>query len=241
MITGELKNKIDGLWEIFWTGGLTNPLDVIEQMTYLMFIHDIDEVDIINQIIDDKYVSIFDENVKRMKEEAEENNRVFPFTANELRWSVFRDFEAEKKFTIVHDGVFPFIKNLNINKNSTYTKYMSDAVFKIPTAVLLDKIITTMDNIYNDMKQLQDKDTRGDIYEYLLSKLSTAGVNGQFRTPRHIIRMIVELMNPKPTDKICDPACGTSGFLVNAGVYIKEKYSEIFMKEDSKDKEHYMN
>lgn len=241
MITGELKNKIDGLWEIFWTGGLTNPLDVIEQMTYLMFIHDIDEIDIINQIIDDKYVSIFDENVKRMKEEAEENNRVFPFSANELRWSTFRDFEAEKKFTIVHDGVFPFIKNLNINKNSTYTKYMSDAVFKIPTAVLLDKIITTMDNIYNDMKQLQGNDIRGDIYEYLLSKISTAGVNGQFRTPRHIIRMIVELMNPKPTDKICDPACGTSGFLVNAGVYIKEKYSEIFMKEDSKDKDHYMN
>ena len=243
MITGELKNKIDGLWEIFWTGGLTNPLDVIEQMTYLMFIHDIDEIDNTKKqeslLLGIDYASIFEENVNKMKQEAEENNRVFLFTANELKWSVFKDFEAEKKYTIVHDGVFPFIKNLNANKDSAYTKYMSDAVFKIPTAVLLDKIITTMDNIYNDMKQLQDKDTRGDIYEYLLSKLSTAGVNGQFRTPRHIIRMIVELMNPKPTDKICDPACGTSGFLVNAGVYIKEKYPEMFYNSEAK--EHYMN
>ncbi len=188
MITGELKNKIDGLWNIFRTGGLTNPLDVIEQMTYLMFIHDIEE-------------------------------RVAPV----YQWSYLRKLPAPQMYATMQEAVFPFIKNLHGDKNSAYTKYMGDAVFKIPTPHVLEQVITAMDGIYEQMARLKSADTRGDVYEYLLSKLATAGVNGQFRTPRHIIRMMVELMQPSPTDSICDPACGTSGFLVEAGEYIKNK------------------
>ena len=201
MVTGELKNKIDGLWEIFWTGGVTNPLSVIEQMTYLMFIHDLDEVD--NRrakeaaMLDLPYTSLFPEKVKFGERE---------FDGNQLKWSVFHDFPAEKMFQTVQEGVFPFIKNLNGDKDSAYSQYMSDALFMVPTALMLDKIVTAMDGIYGEMAQLQEKDVRGDVYEYLLSKIATAGVNGQFRTPRHIIRMMVEMMAPQADDVICDEA-----------------------------------
>lgn len=235
MITGELKNKIDGLWEIFWTGGLTNPLDVIEQMTYLMFIRDLDDADNLHikesAMLGLPYESIFAEEVQ-MGERS--------IAGNQLKWSVFHDFPAQKMYTTVQEWVFPFIKNLHGNKESAYAKYMGDAIFKIPTPLLLDKIVTAMDEIYDQMAQLKNTDTRGDVYEYLLSKLSTAGVNGQFRTPRHIIKMMVELMDPKPDEIICDPACGTSGFLVAASEYLKEnKKEEVFF--DRKNREHYMN
>ena len=235
MITGELKNKIDGLWEIFWTGGLTNPLDVIEQMTYLMFIRDLDDVDKLHTkesaMLGLPYESIFAEEVQIGERS---------IAGNQLKWSVFHDFPAQKMYTTVQEWVFPFIKNLHGNKESAYAKYMGDAIFKIPTPLMLDKIVTAMDEIYDQMAQLKNADTRGDVYEYLLSKLATAGVNGQFRTPRHIIKMMVELMDPKPDEIICDPACGTSGFLVVASEYLKEnKKEEVFF--DRKNKEHYMN
>lgn len=235
MITGELKNKIDGLWEIFWTGGLTNPLDVIEQMTYLMFIRDLDDVDKLHTkesaMLGLPYESIFAEEVQIGERS---------IAGNQLKWSVFHDFPAQKMYTTVQEWVFPFIKNLHGNKESAYAKYMGDAIFKIPTPLMLDKIVTAMDEIYDQMARLKKADTRGDVYEYLLSKLSTAGVNGQFRTPRHIIKMMVELMDPKPDEIICDPACGTSGFLVAASEYMKEnKKEEIFF--DRKNKDHYMN
>ena len=235
MITGELKNKIDSLWEIFWTGGLTNPLDVIEQMTYLMFIRDLDDADNLHTkesaMLGLSYKSIFAEEVQIGERS---------IAGNQLKWSVFHDFPAQKMYTTVQEWVFPFIKNLHGNKESTYAKYMGDAIFKIPTPLMLDKIVTAMDEIYDQMAQLKNADTRGDVYEYLLSKLSTAGVNGQFRTPRHIIKMMVELMEPKPNEIICDPACGTSGFLVAASEYLKEnKKEEIFF--DRKNKDHYMN
>ena len=191
MITGELKNKIDGLWEIFWTGGLTNPLDVIEQMTYLMFIRDLDDVDKLHTkesaMLGLPYESIFAEEVQIGERS---------IAGNQLKWSVFHDFPAQKMYTTVQEWVFPFIKNLHGNKESAYAKYMGDAIFKIPTPLMLDKIVTAMDEIYDQMARLKKADTRGDVYEYLLSKLSTAGVNGQFRTPRHIIKMMVELMDP---------------------------------------------
>ena len=133
---------------------------------------------------------------------------------NQLKWSVFHDFPAAKMYSVMQEWVFPFIKELHGNKESAYAKYMSDAIFKVPTPLMLDKIVTSLDDIYEQMAQLKKADTRGDVYEYLLSKLATAGVNGQFRTPRHIINMMVELMQPKPDEVICDPACGTSGFLV---------------------------
>lgn len=199
MITGELKNKIDSLWEIFWTGGLTNPLDVIEQMTYLMFIHDLDESDNTRakeaSMLGLPHKSVFTDEV-RIGERT--------IDGNQLKWSVFHDFPAARMYSVVQEWVFPFIKELHGDKESAYSKYMGDAIFKIPTPLMLDKIVTAMDGIYEQMAQISGTDARGDIYEYLLSKLSTAGVNGQFRTPRHIIRMMVELMQPKPDEIICD-------------------------------------
>ena len=225
MITGELKNKINALWEIFWTGGITNPLDVVEQMTYLMFIHDLDETDSRKAkesvMLGLPYRSIFEENSR-------------------LKWSVFHDFPAERMYTVMQEQVFPFIKNLHGDKDSAYARYMDDAIFKIPTPLMLEKIVTALDEIYDQMAQLRDGDARGDVYEFLLSKIATAGVNGQFRTPQHIIKMMVELMAPGPDEVICDPACGTSGFLVAAGEYLKERHrDEIFFNRQKKD--HYMN
>jgi len=235
MITGELKSRIDSLWEIFWTGGLTNPLDVIEQMTYLMFIHDLDAADTLrakeSAMLGLPFESIFAENVQIGTQTVD---------GTQLKWSVFHDFPATKMYSVMQEWVFPFIKNLHGNKESAYSKYMGDAIFKIPTPLMLDKVVTAMDGIYEQMAKLSDTDARGDVYEYLLSKLATAGVNGQFRTPRHIIRMMVELMQPQPDDYICDPACGTSGFLVAAGDYLKEnKKSEVFFNKENRD--HYMN
>ena len=201
MITGELKNKIDSLWETFWTGGLTNPLTVIEQITYLMFIHDLDSLDELRAkeavMLDLPHTSIFGPDRRQYK------------------WSVFRDLPAAEMFNIVQNGVFPFLKTLHADQDSAYTKYMGDAIFMIPTAQKLSQIVDQMDALY--ASGLAAKDIRGDVYEYLLAKLSTAGTNGQFRTPRHIIRMMVELLAPGPDELICDPACGTSGFLVAAG------------------------
>ena len=158
----------------------------------------------------------------------------------QLKWSVFHDFPAGKMYSVMQESVFPVIKNLHGDKGSAYAKYMDDAIFKIPTALMLNKVITALDDIYEKMAQTQDPDTRGDIYEYLLSKIATAGVNGQFRTPRHIIRMMVELMQPGPDEVICDPACGTSGFLVAAGEYLKENHKEDIFYNKQK-KAHYMN
>lgn len=220
MITGELKNKVDKLWEMFWTGGLTNPLDVIEQITYLMFIRDLDQTDNTRQkesgMLGIPYTSMFTN---------KEN----------LKWSALRDKPAETMYQTIQGEVFPFIKELN-GKSGTYAKYMSDAIFKVPTPQLLEKIVTALDDMYALIDKLPDKkDARGDLYEYMLSKLSTAGTNGQFRTPRHIIRMMVELLDLQPSDIICDPACGTSGFLVAAGEYLKDNYhDEIFYSKEAK-------
>ncbi len=235
MITGELKNKIDSLWDIFAAGGLANPLDVIEQMTYLMFIHDLDEADNTHAkdavMLGLPYKSIFTDSVRIGDRTVD---------GSQLKWSVFRDFPAVRMYSVMQEMVFPFIKNLHGNKESAYSKYMADAIFKLPTPLLLEKVVTAMDGIYEQMAQLKTADTRGDVYEYLLSKIATAGLNGQFRTPRHIIRMMVELMQPKPSDTICDPACGTSGFLVAASDYLKENCkNEVFFNRQNK--EHYMN
>lgn len=138
-------------------------------------------------------------------------------------------------YSTMQEMVFPFIKNLHGDKDSAYAKYMGDAIFKVPTPLMLDKIVTAMDGMYEQAAQLSNTDIRGDIYEYLLSKLATAGVNGQFRTPRHIIRMMVDLMQPRADDVICDPACGTAGFLVAAGEYLrKNRKQEVFFDRKTK-------
>ena len=235
MITGELKNKIDGLWNVLATGGLTNPLEVIEQITYLMFIHDLDETDNKNAkecaMLGLPFKSIF-------AGEIEVGDRTID--GQQLKWSTFRDLPANKMYSIVQEWVFPFIKNLHSDKNSAYSKYMDDAIFKLPTPLILSKVVDCLDEIYALMGKTNEADIRGDVYEYLLSKISTAGRNGQFRTPRHIIRMMVELMDPKPGETICDPACGTCGFLVGASDYLRERYrNEILMNKENR--EHYMN
>ncbi len=235
MITGELRNKIDSLWEMFWTGGLTNPLEVVEQMTYLMFIHDLDETDNLrakdSAMLELPYESMFSGEVEIGERKVD---------AQQLKWSVFHDFPAGKMYSTVQELVFPFIKNLHSDKESAYSKYMNDAIFKIPTPLLLSKVVDALDEIYAQMAAVKGSDVRGDVYEYLLSKIATAGVNGQFRTPRHIIKMMVELVEPKAEDVICDPACGTAGFLVEAGEYLRrERKKEILFNREKK--EHYMN
>lgn len=212
-----------------------NPLEVIEQITYLMFIHDLDDSDNIkakeSEMLGLPYNSIFSEEVQIGERTIE---------GNQLKWSVFHDFPADRMYTVMQEWVFPFIKTLHSDKNSAYSKYMDDAIFKLPTPLVLSKVVDSLDSIYTMMNETQASDVRGDVYEYLLLKIAKSGRNGQFRTPRNIIRMMVELMDPSSDEVICDPACGTSGFLVASGEYLKEnKKEEIFYDKEKKD--HYMN
>lgn len=221
MINGELRSKVDKIWETFWTGGITNPLEVIEQFTYLLFIKGLDDKEIIKE--NDALLLGID------------FDRTFPEDKQNLRWSKFKNFEAETMYDVVANEVFPFIKNLHTNKDSAYAKYMGDAIFKIPTPLMLSKIVDGIDNIDMD----ENKDTKGDLYEYLLSKVATAGTNGQFRTPRHIIDMIVKLMKPTPQDVIVDPAAGSAGFLVSSQAYLRENHADLFLVQGLK--EHFNN
>ncbi len=235
MITGELKNKIDSLWDVFAAGGLVNPLDVIEQITYLMFIRDLDDTDNLrakeSAMLGLPFESIFADEVTIGERKV---------NGKQLKWSVFKDYPAGQMYSVMQELVFPFIKNLDGNKDSAYSKYMDDAIFKLPTPLLLSKVVDALDDIYELMSKSDNKDARGDTYEYLLNKIAQSGLNGQFRTPRHIIKMMVELMAPTSDDVICDPACGTSGFLVASGEYLKENLKEeIFFNKQKKD--HYMN
>jgi type I restriction enzyme M protein len=214
MLTTELRSKIDRVWDAFWTGGISNPLTVIEQITYLLFIKRLDEL----QTLQENKANRLNESI---------NNPIFSENEKEIRWKYFKNLEAEVMFNVMAEKVFPFIKNLHSGKQTAYAQYMRDAVFIIPTPNLLEKVVTMLDAI-----PMEDRDTKGDLYEYLLSKIATAGQNGQFRTPRHIIKMMVELIKPKPTDTICDPACGTAGFLVAASEFMRENHKEIFMDEN---------
>ena len=216
----ETKNIIDRIWTNFWEGGVTNPLTVIEQITYLLFIKGLDDIDIAHEKSD---------NMLGIK-----TKRIFNEKHQECKWSVFKNYPAEKMYKIVGEDVFPFIKSLSNNKNSGYAKYMEDAIFIIPTPIMLQRVVTAIDKL-----KMKDRDTKGDVYEYLLSKLSTAGTNGQFRTPRHIIRMMVELMKPTPEDIIVDPAAGSAGFLVEAGEYLRNNRNDLFLTENLK--EHFNN
>ena len=218
MITGELKNKIDKIWETFWTGGITNPLDVIEQFTYLLFIRQLDEVEIQREA-DAMYLGY-------------EPDRIFAQSEQEYRWSRFKNLgDANAMYELVQKKVFPFIKNLHNDKESAYARYMGDAIFKIPTAGLLSKIVDGIDGL-NIQEATEGGDSKGDLYEYLLSKVATAGTNGQFRTPRHIIQMMVEMVKPNPSDKIIDPAMGSAGFLCEAQAFIRKHHNEIFLDEN---------
>ncbi|MGN7453327.1 type I restriction-modification system subunit M [Paenibacillus pasadenensis] len=220
MITGELRQKVDRIWETFWTGGITNPLSVIEQFTYLLFIKGLDEAETRKE----------NESVLLSLPFTE----LFPSDKQHLRWSQFKLFDPQRMYDVVSNEVFPFIKTLHGDKDSAYAKYMGDAIFMIPTPNMLVRIVEGIDTI--DMK---DRDTNGDLYEYLLSKVATAGTNGQFRTPRHIIEMMVALMKPTPEDIICDPAAGSAGFLVAAGEYLRDHHADLFLIQGLK--EHFNN
>lgn len=215
MITGEYKNKVDGIWDIFWSNGVTNPLTVIEQLTYLMFIKTLDD----NELNKEAIAAMLDEPVA---------NPTFDADHQICRWSVFRNYEPQAMFDNMLQKVFPFIKNeLGGSEDTAFARYMKDATFVVSNARTLTRIVEKLEEI-----DLSDKDIMGDVYEYLLSKLAASGTNGQFRTPRHIIKMMVELMKPTPDDIICDPAMGSAGFICGAAQYLKENYASELMETD---------
>ena len=240
MITGAIKNKVDKIWTDIWAGGITNPLTVIEQLTYLMFIRSLDEKELETEEL---------ENMT-----GEKMNKIFPPSAvgQSMRWSKFKDNDPRDIYAVMSQRVFPAIKNMKRGhlpdfteqgelieipddfgsgepNNTAFARYMSDAMFLIPTPQVLQKIITGLDDLYEH--DIAERDMQGDLYEYMLGKLATAGQNGQFRTPKHIREMMVELLRPTPDDTICDPACGTAGFLVSASEYIRKHYEDTMTSE----------
>ena len=218
MITGALKSKVDSIWNTMWSGGISNPLSVIEQLTYLLFIKRLDELHTLKER-------------KAARTGKPIEDPIFTAKQDKLRWSRFREAAPKQMFETVRDGVFSFIKTLGQKGEadgeggSTYSHHMKDALFMMPTARVLANVVDQLDGI-----DIADSDTKGDLYEYMLGKIATAGQNGQFRTPRHIIRLMVDMTSPTPKDVICDPACGTAGFLVAASEHLVELRSDQFEK-----------
>jgi len=210
MITGAIKSQVDKIWDAFWSGGISNPLEVLEQITYLLFLRRLDEL------------HTREENkAARLKKPME--RRIYPEgkdpkkrAYDDLRWSRFKNFEPGEMYTVVSEHVFPYLRTLG-GDGSTYAKHMEGARFTIPTPNLLGKVVDLL-----ELVPMDDRDTKGDLYEYMLGKIASAGQNGQFRTPRHIIQLMVALTAPTPHDIICDPACGSAGFLVVAGEYLRK-------------------
>ncbi|HRG00814.1 MAG TPA: class I SAM-dependent DNA methyltransferase [Bacteroidia bacterium] len=224
MITGELKTQVDKIWESFWTGGVSNPLTVIEQFTYLLFIRRLDEI----ELLAEKKASLTKQPITKP---------LFSKKQQALRWSSFKNKDPQTMFDLFTKSkdneltVFEHMKDVGADAG-VFAQYMKGATFMIPTPRLLDQVVQMIDKV-----KMDDRDTKGDVYEYLLSKIAAAGTNGQFRTPRHIIKMMVDMVEPKQTDIICDPSCGTAGFLVSAGEYMHEKHSDWF--HDKNFRKHY--
>lgn len=220
MLTGKIKNQIDDVWLAFHSGGIANPISVIEQITYLIFIRRLDQI----QTTKEAAIAFTGGEVQ---------NPVFTAEEKHLRWDSFKNKDPEQMLTIVRDEVFPFIKSMNGEK-SHFAKHMKDAIFMIPTASLLDRVVNMIDQI-----DMDDRDTKGDVYEYMLGKMALAGSGGQFRTPRHIIRMMVEMTAPvldgDKSDIICDPASGTCGFLMAAEEYVRNKYDAKITRLENKE------
>jgi type I restriction enzyme M protein len=219
VITGELKSKVDRVWDAFWSGGISNPLEVIEQITYLLFIRRLDDLDTLAE-------------QKARRTGKPEPTRFGP-DQQDMRWSVFKNASPDGMFTTVGERVFPYLRELG-GDGSTYGEHMKDARFTIPTAALLSKVVDMLDGI-----PMEDRDTTGDLYEYLLAKIASAGVNGQFRTPRHIITLMVGMTAPQPTDEICDPAAGTAGFLVSAAEHLRREHPSVLT--DAAQRKHFHN
>ncbi len=227
MLTGDIRSQIDGVWNAFWTGGISNPLEVIEQITYLLFLRRLDEEHLRHLHIAEQF-GTKPERVIYPKGKTDKGVRY-----EALRWSSFKDIEARQMYDIVSDHVFPFLRTLG-GEGSTYATHMKDARFTIPTPALLSKVADLIAKL-----PMEERDTKGDLYEYMLAKIASAGQNGQFRTPRHIINLMVALTDPKPNDIICDPASGTCGFLVAAAEYLRTHHKELFR--DKKLREHFHN
>ncbi len=209
-ITGEIRNQVDQVWLTFYSGGIANSLEVIEQITYLLFIKRLDEIHTLRERKANRFNTPIEDPIYTPAQE-------------HLRWSRFKNLAPKAMYDTIVDEVFPFIKSLG-NEESAFAKHMKDARFTLPPekAGLVAKVVDMIDKI-----PMEDRDTKGDLYEYMLSKLSEAGYSGAFRTPRHIVKMMVNLVQPVPGDTICDPACGTAGFLVSAAEYLQEHFSEI--------------
>jgi type I restriction enzyme M protein len=225
MLTGEIRSQVDSIWNAFWSGGIANPIEVIEQITYLLFLRRLDDL------------HTLEEN-KSVRLGTPMKRRIFPKGKDakgrrydDLRWSRFKNFAPAEMYTVVGEHVFPFLRSMG-SDDSTFSHHMKDARFTIPKAALLAKVVDMLDHV-----PMEDRDTKGDLYEYMLSKIASAGQNGQFRTPRHLIQLMVELTAPSPKDVICDPASGTCGFLITAGEYLRDKHPEIFR--DKKLREHF--
>ena len=208
MIGGETQLQIDKIWEMFWVGGIANPLTMIEQLIYLLFLKSLDEKQ-----------DVYDQEAKRLGIAPQQ---IFLETQQDFRWKYLKEMPEQDMFDVISQKVFPFLKTIHPNTDSAFSMYMQDALFLIPTPHMLAKIMNSIDEL-----KLDSNDSKGDMYEYLLSTISQAGKNGQFRTPRHIIDLMVHLIKPVPTDVICDPSCGTGGFLVAASEYIKKEFPEI--------------
>jgi type I restriction enzyme M protein len=218
MLTGEARGQVDRIWDAFWSGGISNPLEVMEQITYLLFLKRLDELH-----------TLALNRANQLGKPLE--GGVFPAGNDDLRWSVFKDTDAKTMYATLSEKVFPFLRNLG-GEDSTYATHMKDARFTIPTPALLTKVV----DLLSDVK-MDDRDTKGDVYEYMLGKIASAGQNGQFRTPRHIIQLMVELTAPQTDDRICDPASGTCGFLVGAGEYVRRQHPEVLT--DAKLRKHF--
>src|SRR4051812_8249206 len=210
VITGELKSKVDRVWDAFWSGGIANPLEVIEQITYLLFLRRLDEIQ-----------TLAENKANRSGQPLE--RKIFAGPDDPRRWKNFKQTDPGSMFATLSEQVFPWLRTLGGEK-STYSTHMKDARFTIPTPALLSRVVDMLDDI-----PMTDRDTNGDLYEYMLGKIATAGQNGQFRTPRHIIALMVEMMAPTPKDDICDPACGTAGFLVAASEYLRREHPNLLM------------
>ena len=221
MITGQIKNQIDQIWDTFWeSAGITNPMTVLEQMTYLFFIKLLDDSQIQREVVDNTLgmAHASDDTFKYGLWHNPETNEDVDY--EDLRWRRFKQFDPETMYRNMQRNVFPYIKSLNSGEDSAYSRFMGNANFLIASPRALAKIVDGIDTL-----EMNDRDTMGDVYEYILGKMAASGKNGQFRTPRHIIRMMVELMRPTLHDTICDPAMGSAGFIVEAAKYVKEHYA----------------
>ena len=230
MITGKIKNQVDAIWMSFWTGGITNSIDVLEQMTYLFFMKMLDDAQLSKEakasMMGMGDVELPDAVFKKGLWHNPDTGKDVPY--KNLRWSEFRNYTPDQMFNTVRFDVFTFIKTLNDAKTSAYSRFMSDAVFLIQQPRTLVKVVEGINAL-----DMNDRDTMGDVYEYVLGKMAASGTNGQFRSPRHIIRMMVELMQPRLDDRICDPAMGTAGFDVASAQYIKKHYQQELLNKQN--------